>query len=147
MPLLPLFRQRRRSFRRLEDDVLRALPQHLAPHRAQLLASGLDGEEVVAGELADLAGKTGRAVWEEDLGLAEATGIEQDLARRGMAGVVLIADAEVVVAQRNPAGLTAPARVDDLLPVGQQLGEGRAGARGVGLLKPRGVGVRADGDA
>src|SRR5712692_9564362 len=106
---------RRCSFRRLEDDVLRALPQHRVPHRAQLLASGLDGEEVIAGELADLAGETGRAVREEDLGLAEAAGIEQDLAGRGMAGMVLIADAEVVVAERDPARLAAPARVNDLL--------------------------------
>src|SRR5262249_47929142 len=37
--------------------------------------------------------------------------------------------------------------MDDLLPVGQQLGEGSAGRRRVGLLHPRGIDVWADGDA
>lgn len=60
----------------------------------QLLGALDDGREVVAGELPDLAGETDTAVEEQDLGLADAAGMEEELTgRRGTRGV-LVAEAE-----------------------------------------------------
>src|SRR5262245_6749072 len=133
-------------FRADEGDVLRALPEDRATHLTELLAPLDDCEEVVAGELADLAGEASAAVGKKDLGFAEAAGVEEDLAGGGMAGVVLIAHVQVELAEGDPAGLAAPARMDDLLLIRQQCGEGGAGRGRVVLLHARGVGVGADGD-
>src|SRR5947207_688725 len=111
----------------LEQDILRTLPEHHAPQVAQLLATLDDGQEVVARQLAKLAGKHCRAIREQQLSLAEAAGVPQHLARRRVAGVILEANAQRELAQRYPAGLAAPARVDQLLTVGQQLAKGAAG--------------------
>jgi len=56
---------------------------------------------VVARELSGLAREAGLAVGEEDLGLADAAGVEEDLARPGVARRILEADAEVEVAERD----------------------------------------------
>src|SRR5690349_881936 len=101
---------------------------------------------MVAGQLAELAGEAARAIGEQQLGLAVAAGIPQQLAGGRVAGVVLVADAECEIAQRNPASLAAPARVDDLLAVGQQRAKRRAGLRRVLLLQTGGVDERAGGD-
>jgi hypothetical protein len=79
-----------RNSLKLEHDVLRALPQGELAERAQILAALGDGQEMIAGELADLAAKIHRAVSQQDLGFADAAGIEDDLARRRMAGGVLV---------------------------------------------------------
>src|SRR6187431_656842 len=68
------------------------------------------------------------AIGQQDLGLADAAGIEDDLARRRIAGVVLEADAEVEVAERKPDRLAAPADMDHLA-----LERHRAAERGAGL--------------
>jgi hypothetical protein len=39
-----------------------------------------NGEEVITGELSDLTGETDAAIGEEDLGLADAAGMDQELA-------------------------------------------------------------------
>ena len=52
------------------------------------------------------------AVREQDLGLAHAARVDQDLARCRVARGVLGADAEVEVAERDPGRLAAPAHVD-----------------------------------
>src|SRR4030095_9027124 len=44
-----------------------------------------------------------------------------------MARVVLVADTKLIVAERNPACLAAPAGVNQLLAIGKQGGEGCAG--------------------
>src|SRR5215208_3351087 len=134
------------SLLRGEDHVQRALPEHGAPELAQLIAALGDREEVVARELSHLAGEQRAAVGEEDLRLAVAAGVEEDLARRGMARVVLEAEPRAHVAERDPGRLAAPAHVDDLLAEGQQGLEGLAGLRGV-LALPAGLeGERAGGD-
>src|SRR5262249_23780375 len=96
-----------------------------------------DGEEVVARELPQFAGEAACAVGEEDLRLAVAAGVEKNLARRGMAGVILIADVELEVAERNPAGLAAPARMDDFLVIGEQSAKRGAGLGRVLLFEAR----------
>src|SRR3954454_25328722 len=130
----------------VEHDVLGTLPQRLLAEGAQVLGVLDDGEEVVAGELADDAREQAAAVRQEDLGLAEAAGVEQDLPRRRMARVVLEADADVELAERDPGRLAAPPHVDHLLLERQQLREGGARLRRAILLEPRLERVRPGGD-
>ena len=56
---------------------------------------GDDRQEVVAGELPDLAGETDAAIGEQDLGLADATGVKEELTGRRVARRVLVAEAEL----------------------------------------------------
>ena len=58
---------------------------------------------MVAGELSDLAGEADAAIGEQDLGLADAAEVEEGLARRRIARGILIAEAEVEIAELNPA--------------------------------------------
>jgi hypothetical protein len=54
-----------------------------------------DGQEVIASELPDLAGETDTAIGEQDLSLADAAGVEEELTRGGVARRALVAEAEV----------------------------------------------------
>src|SRR5215216_1381974 len=118
---------RRVSRLRLEHHVLRALPEHRPAELAQLVGSLGDREEVVARELADDAREARPAVRKQDLGLAVAARVEQDLARRRVAGVVLERQVGLEVAERDPRRLAAPAHVDDLVAKRQHRLEGGAG--------------------
>jgi hypothetical protein len=84
---------------------------------------------MIAGELADFAGEGDGAVRQQDFGLADATRIENDFARRRVTGVVLVAQPEIIVAERDPAALATPADVNDLLPIGQEADETRQRGR------------------
>ena len=75
----------------------------ISPSAPEVLVALDHGQEVVARELADDARERAAAVGQEDLGLAVAAGVEEDLARRRVAGVVLEANADVEVAERDPA--------------------------------------------
>src|SRR4051794_31660221 len=130
----------------VEHDVLRALPKRLLAERAQVLVALDDREEVVARELADDAREQAAAVRQQDLGLADAAGIEQDLPGRGMARLVLEADADVEGAERDPRRLAAPAHVDDLLRERQELRERGACLRRALLLETGREGVGPGGD-
>src|SRR3954452_8241006 len=87
---------------RLEDHVLGALPQHQPPQLAQLLGALRHGEEVVAGQLPDDAGETRSAVREQDLRLAVAARVEQDLTGCRVARVVLETEPRLEVPERYP---------------------------------------------
>ena len=67
------------------------------------------------------------AIDEQDFRLADAARIEQEFALRGVGGDVLARDLEVVIAQRHPGRLAAPARLDQLVLERQDLSEGGAG--------------------
>src|SRR5579871_1813396 len=134
-------------FHALEDDVLRAFPETGATQFAQVLVAGDDRQEVVAGQLTHLAGEARPAVGEENFGFAESAWIEEHLAGRGMAGVVLEVDVELEVTQGNPARLAAPTRVNDLVAERQKLAEGVARPGRVFLLHARGEDERPGGDA
>src|ERR1700716_2148255 len=82
---------------------------------------------MIARELAHLAGKMHAAIGQQDLGLADAAGIKDDLAGRGIAGVVLVGDAEIEIAERHPDPLAAPAHMDRLALERHRLAKGRAG--------------------
>src|SRR4051812_23279411 len=116
----------RTSFPSFETNVQGAVPQHVLAERAQPLVALHDREEVVAGELADDAREQRAAVGEQDLRFAEPAGVPEDLAGCRVARRVLglAADADVHVAERNPGGFSAPARVDDLAVERQQRLEG-----------------------
>src|SRR5437879_929433 len=67
------------------------------------------------------------AVGQQNLGFADAAGIQDDLAGRGIAGVVLVGDAEIEIAERHPDSLAAPAYMDGLALERHRLAKGRAG--------------------
>src|SRR5215211_3242586 len=87
---------------RLEDHVLGALPQHRPAQIAELLCALGDRQEMVPGQLSDDAGEAGSAVREQDLGLAEPARVEQDLAGRRVARVVLEPEPGLEVPERYP---------------------------------------------
>src|SRR5438445_10525732 len=67
------------------------------------------------------------AIGQQDFGLADAAGIKDDLARRGIASVVFVGDAEIEIAERHPDPLAAPAHMDDLALERHRLAECGAG--------------------
>src|SRR5487761_2349122 len=82
---------------------------------------------MIAGELTNLAGEVHAAIGQQNLGFADAAGIKNDLTRRGKAGVVLIADAEIEIAERHPDPFAAPAYMDSLALERHRPAESRAG--------------------
>jgi hypothetical protein len=95
------------------------LPENRAADLRQPIEVVSDGQKMVARELPGFAGKSGRAVGEQDLGFADAARIDDNLTRCRIAGGVLIADAKVAFAQRYLARLPAPPRVDELVLIRQ----------------------------
>src|ERR1700679_1288418 len=88
---------------RFEQNILGAVPQHELAERTHLIAAFNDRQKMISRELTDLAGETHIAVGEQDLGFADAAGIEDDLTRRRIAGVVLVAQPKIEIAKRDPA--------------------------------------------
>src|SRR5262249_27637578 len=66
-----------------EANVLGAVPQNEASNLRQVLPPFSDGQEMVPGKLAHLAGEGAGAERKQDFRLAESEGIKQDLSRRG----------------------------------------------------------------
>jgi Methyl-accepting chemotaxis protein (MCP) signalling domain len=117
----------------LEQDVFGAAPEHLDTEFPQVFLAVHDGEEMIARELAHLARKTTAAVRNQDFGFAVPARIEQNVADRGMTGVIFEPRFQVEIAQRDPAGLAAPAHVNDLLAIGQKRRERRDRSRRSGI--------------
>ena len=105
-----------------------------------------DCREVVARQLTELAGEHRRAVGEQDLRLAVAAGVKQNLAGGRVTRRVLKADAELEVAERNPRRLTAPARLDQLALERQDALEGGAFQVGQHVVHPQVVETHAVDD-
>src|SRR5690606_38057507 len=119
-----------------DADVLRALPQDCFAELGQLLDSVRDRQEMVAGKLAHLARKRDAAISEENFRLADAAGVENHLSQRRIAGRVFIAQTEIEIAEWNPAPLSAPAHMNQLLTVGKQAAKLGAGLRCRFFLEP-----------
>src|SRR6202012_4365301 len=101
-----------------------------------------DRQKMISRKLADLAGEMHPAIGQEDFGLADAARIKNELAGRRIAGVVLVGQPKVEIAERDPAALAAPAHVDDALLVGQH------GTKfGAGLRRPLGFEARHEIEA
>src|ERR1700731_3405018 len=92
---------------------------------------------MIARELAHLAGETHAAIGQQDFRFADAAGIENDLAGRRIAGVVLVRDTEIEIAERHPYPLAAPADMDSLAFERHCLAERRAGLRSQLFLETR----------
>src|ERR1700722_3179601 len=84
---------------------------------------------MVAGELPWFAGERDPAGGEENLSLDDAARIEND--RRRIACMVFVANAEIIIAKRNPHRFAAAADMNDAALKGKALREGRAGLRGL----------------
>src|SRR5262249_51182864 len=121
----------------VEDDVLRAVPEHLSTEVAEVLLPLDDRREVVARERAGLARERDVAVRHQELRLADAAWEDDQLAGARVARRVLGAEAEVQTAPRDPAALAAPAHVDDPRLERQQRAERGDGLRRVLLLEAR----------
>src|SRR3954453_10733177 len=100
--------------RHFEANLLRAFPQHGLSQRWQIFQSRGQGDEMVSSKLSHLGREVHSAIGQQDFGLADAAGIKNDLAGRGIAGVVFVGDAEVEIAKRHPDPLAAPANMDHL---------------------------------
>src|SRR6185312_13407715 len=125
----PIISDWRCSSDRRESDLLRAVPQGQFAERPQVFQPLDDGQERISRKLAGFAGKTARAVGDQDFRFADPARVEQDLSGGRIAGGVLIADAGVEPAERDPARLAAPSHVDDALAVRQQPLKPGAGLR------------------
>ncbi len=117
-----------RHSNRLEPDLLGTLPEHGLAEFRQPIQPGCQRDEMVAGELTHFAGEVYPAIGQQNLGLADAARIKDDLTRRGIAGVVFIPDAKVEIAERKPDALAAPPDMDHLT-----FERHRAAKRGTGL--------------
>src|SRR5262249_60911624 len=102
-----------------------------------VLAALDKGRKGVPRQAPRLRAEGAMAVREEELGFAAPAGVEEELARSGIAGRVLRADAEIAVAPRDPVRLAAPAAVDDPVLEREDLAERRDGGRSVGFLQER----------
>ena len=78
-----------------ERDRLCALPERQAAELGQLLEAFHDGREVIPRERAGLRSEGAVSVGEEELGLRDAAGEQQQLARRRVAGRVLRSESEI----------------------------------------------------
>src|SRR5271168_3340576 len=64
-------------------------------------------------------------IGQQNFGLADTAGIKDYLTRRRIAGVVLIANAKVQIAERHPDAFAAPAHMDKFAVERHGLAEGR----------------------
>src|SRR5258708_36716384 len=103
-------------------------------------------QEMVACQLAHLAGKASTTIGEQYLGFAHAARIKQNIPARGMARVIFVIDTQLEIAQGNPAGFAAPTGVDEFLAVRQQASERRAGLWSGPVFHARGKGKRSSND-
>ena len=87
----------------LEADRTRTFVEHRATEFVEPLFSGGDGQEVVAGELTRLAREAHGSVSQQDLGLADAARVEDNLPRRGIARCVAEASPEFAMARAAAA--------------------------------------------
>src|SRR6188508_70373 len=117
-------------------DLLGALPEHPASDLAQPVEPALVGDErreVVARQRADSGAEAAGAVREEDLALADLAGIDQQVARCRVRGVVLVPDIGTFLAERDPGGLPTPLAMDEPRTDGEPRQECLPGQRRVRL--------------
>jgi hypothetical protein len=68
---------------------LGAFPEALHAQGPEILFTLGNGQEVISGQLTQLAGKTAGAVGQNNFGLGIATGVKQNIAYRRMTRVIL----------------------------------------------------------
>ncbi len=119
----------------MEDDLFRAFPKDLPTQGSQIVRSFGNGKEMVAGQLTDFAGEADPAIGEQNLGLADAARVKQDLTRCWETGVVFETQAQIERAEGDPAGLATPSNMDDAFPIRQQTAKFGAGKGGSLILE------------
>src|SRR4051812_13679713 len=92
---------------------------------------------MITGELPDFTGETYAAIREQDFRFAYPAGIDDDVAGRWEARMVLVGQSKVEITERNPTAFTAPSHVDDLAPEREHVLEFPAGVRRKFLLEFR----------
>src|ERR1039457_5336860 len=115
--------------RLVDTNDLSAFPKHRTAEFGELVEAGGDGEEMVAGELSDLAREMHAAIGQKDLGFADAARVDDHMAGGRKAGVVFVRQSKVELPERNPDRFAAPSHVDDLVLIRQQSPKRRAGFR------------------
>src|SRR2546428_13274752 len=134
------------AFHLLEDNILCTFPQHQSPKFLQLLIAAHDGQEVISCQLSEFTGEASATIGKENFCLAEPSRIEEYLTRAGVARMVLEAHAKLKIAQWDPGGFPAPARLNDLAAKWQDSTERLTGVWGICLLQARGEFKRAGGN-
>ena len=95
------------------------MPQHLSSQRTQVFFAFHHRQKVVPGQRSHLAGEATGAVREDDLCFTVPTRVKKNVANGWMAGVIFKAHTKLKVSQRDPASFSAPANVNEFLPIGQ----------------------------
>ena len=131
-----------------KGNIYGPVPKRGAAEFGQVLDTLGDGQEVIAAELTEFAGKSDPAVGQEYFRFAIAAGIEEELAGGWVASGVFEAETGGKVTHGDPAGFAAPAHVNEFLTQGQHLAEGGAGFWGEMVFQTgeKGVGSRDDMD-
>ena len=125
----PTAREERALLPPSKDDGLGSVPQDEFSQLHQVFPTLNHGQEMVSRERAHLTREPAASIDEQDLGLAEAPGIEQNVAPRRMARRVLESESGVEVPEGNPDRFPAPARVNDLVLERKESAKRLAGRR------------------
>src|SRR5579859_3943623 len=97
----------------VDGQVLGAVPPDVLAKVAPLRAGIHNRGEVIAGELTVFAGKIGQAVGEQNLHLADVSGVEQQLTVVGARQRVFSREVHAAVAKGHPERLAAPTRLEN----------------------------------
>ena len=93
--------------------------------------------EMITRQLPHFGRKIDSAVGQQNFGLADSAGVENEVARRGMARMIFVTQAKVVIAQWYPDTFTTPSYMHQLTFIGEQFFECCAGLGGQFCFKPR----------
>src|SRR5579872_861903 len=115
--LMSVLRQSRSSC--FDRNILSALPQGKTAELGKVLHSFDDRHEVVAGELAQLAGEAHAAVRYQQFCFAVSARIKKKLPRSRIARRIFERQIRGEIGERHPASLAAPSAVNELLSEGK----------------------------
>jgi hypothetical protein len=130
-----------------KEDILRSSPESQTPQSGQIFASFQHSQEMIASQLAHLAGETGAAVRNEDFGLTHAARVKQYLTSGWMTGMIFEGHTQIESSQGNPNSFATPADMNDFVGKRQQFPKSGTGLRGTLFFQSGGELVRTGFDA
>ena len=86
----------------LQNKILCTFPKRLTAECVEIIETRCECDEMVAGKLTGFGREVNATIGEKDLGLANTSGIDDDLTRGRVARVVFKADAEIKTIQWDP---------------------------------------------
>ncbi|KUM61681.1 hypothetical protein ACN42_g5444 [Penicillium freii] len=86
----------------------------------QVLRPFSNSQEVIGSQRSHLACESNSSIAEEEFGLRDTPGVQQNLTRRGVCRMVFEGDVEIGLPQRNPRPLTAPSHMNQLWRYGRR---------------------------